>query len=195
MDADGRASETKTAPTERMPMALGAAAQKQAVSQLPAAASAAGVSKRPQGSSERASSGQPGDGEAAFEAALIRPPEGTQRSAEQVSISKVTSRDSTNKLSAEGSAQGASSQPMACDEGLHHLLPPPEGAAQAACQHSSASQGASRGAASCAKRPSSSSIAQGAASQGAAILQEATLSSNRQASGSQSSPGRVLSLS
>ena len=196
--AEERPAETRKAPTDAMAQTSGAAPQEQAGRQLPTAAPAAGRSKRPEGSSQRAASGQQGESQAAFEAIIDMPHRETQQPTGQIVESMAISVESTGQPSAEASAHGPSLQPAACDKSLHQLLPRPRGAAHAACQHSSASrsasQAASKGAASCAERSSSSSSAQGAASQGTAVPQEARQTSNKQAAGSDSSPGIALSL-
>ena len=185
----GRPSETRDAPTLSTAQTSGVPSQEQAASQVPTASSAAGVGTGPEGVSGRPASGQRDESKAVFGAVLDRPSTGTQQSPEQVSESRATSVESTGDPSTEASAQRASSQPVACDESLHQLPPPPEGAAQAASQHSSDSQDASQSAASCAERSGSSSIASGAA----AVPQGSTLTSDGQAPGSHSSPGRALS--
>ena len=195
--AEERLVETRKAPTDATVQTSGAAPQEQADSHLPTAAPAAGETKRPGGSSQRAASGQQGGSEAAFEAIVDMPHRETQQPAGQIVESMAISVGSTGEALAEASAHGPSLQPVAYDESLHQL-PPPTGAAHAARQHSSASrsasQAASQGAASCAGRSSSSSSAHGAASQGTAVPQEARQTSNKQAAGSNSSPGNSLSL-
>ena len=189
-----RPSETTKPQADTMPQTSEMTPQQQAASQLPNAAFAARVGKCPEGSSESAASGHQTESKAASEAIQDMPPKGTQRSAEQVFFGKAASEDGTGKGAAEATAQRASLQPMAVDRSLHQLPLPPGGAAQAARQHSSASQGASGCAASCAERSSSTSIARGAASKGAVVPEDASLTSNGQAAGSHSSLGRVLSF-
>ena len=89
--------------------------------------------KGPEGVSGRPASGQRGERKAAFGAVLDMLSTGIQQSPEQVSESRATSVESTGDPSMEASAQRALSQPVACDESLHQLPPPPEGAV-ASCQ-------------------------------------------------------------
>ena len=126
-------------------------------------------------------------------ASIDMPPKETQQSAKQASTTKTASKDSTDNVLAEASAQRASLQLMVSDRSLQQMPSPPEGVAQAAILHSSDSQGASQRAASFAEESGSSLTARGAASQAATIPQEYTLTSDGQAAGSHSSPGRALS--
>ena len=186
-------SETRKAPANSAPQTSGMASKEQAASQLPTATSAAGAGKCPEGSSQRAASGHHTESKAASGALSDMSCKRTQQSAQTVSLGKAASKDGTGNGAAEVTAQRASLQLMAVDRSLQQRPPPPEGATQAARQHSSASQDASQRAASCAEESGSSSTARGAAPQAAAIPQDSTLTSDGQAAGSHSSPGRALS--